>query len=338
MDRESKNISDSTLVKVIKGEASYDERISVAHWLTLKQENQDRFNKFETIWLEAGTINPKPIDIDTDSAWSSLSKRVDNYHSDSIKQGRVLKRWRLRSSIVAAASIAIIITATLLIPDISYIRRLFNGETILQSSITSLEQTLPDGSDIHLDKNSTLRYSDNRDKREVTLEGEAFFKVKRDTTKAFIVHAGAGGVKVLGTEFNIRECNSGDIMVDVLSGRVELFTPSGDIDTLRVILTSGHSGLISSRGGKIVEQDMEPDVFFKVDRRLIFRKSKLSTVFQTLEDQYGIDIESSNNSIDNLLLSSTFIDQDVDNILKVTAATFNLDIELIDNCYVVRLK
>ena len=65
--------------------------------------------------------------------------------------------------------------------------------------------TLPDGSVVWLNADSRLAYSNrfvDSEKREVRLEGEAFFDVRRDTLRPFEVTMGDLEVRVLGTRFN----------------------------------------------------------------------------------------------------------------------------------------
>ncbi|MEO7048586.1 MAG: FecR family protein, partial [Ferruginibacter sp.] len=66
--------------------------------------------------------------------------------------------------------------------------------------------TLPDGTVVILNADSKLTYPDNflGDTREVSLEGEAFFKVAHNKKKPFIIHSKAMDIKVLGTVFNVK--------------------------------------------------------------------------------------------------------------------------------------
>ncbi|MFV3383431.1 MULTISPECIES: FecR family protein [Pseudomonas] len=74
----------------------------------------------------------------------------------------------------------------------------------VQSTDQMRQVTLSDGSVVELNLHSELRYLNYKDQRQVTLlEGEAFFKVKHDTSHPFIVRAGAGQTRVTGTQFNV---------------------------------------------------------------------------------------------------------------------------------------
>lgn len=64
---------------------------------------------------------------------------------------------------------------------------------------------LADGSEVWLNADSKLTYpvAFMEKERKVVLEGEAYFKVRRDTSKPFIVEGGNQHVRVLGTAFNV---------------------------------------------------------------------------------------------------------------------------------------
>ena len=107
------------------------------------------------------------------------------------------------------------------------------GKPLLQTSENqkNLQVTLPDGSNIYLNRNTILSYQKNfgRDDRNVTLSGEAFFDIAPDTEKPFIVDAGKASVKVVGTSFNVIT-NNHDSAVEVFvkTGKVMLSGDTGN--------------------------------------------------------------------------------------------------------------
>ncbi|HTN07108.1 FecR family protein [Agriterribacter sp.] len=84
---------------------------------------------------------------------------------------------------------------------------------------------LPDGSKVWLNADSRLTYhnSFNNSKREVELEGEAFFDVVKDASRPFIVHTSGIDVKVLGTSFNVKSYpGDGTIEATLIRGMIEV--------------------------------------------------------------------------------------------------------------------
>ncbi|MBR8536562.1 FecR domain-containing protein [Carboxylicivirga sediminis] len=85
---------------------------------------------------------------------------------------------------------------------------------------------LPDGSKVVLNQNSTMTYVIDEDKREVHLDGGAFFKVVKSTIP-FKVHTPQGDITVLGTEFAVESSDEG-LEVEVDDGEVAVETTAGD--------------------------------------------------------------------------------------------------------------
>jgi len=85
---------------------------------------------------------------------------------------------------------------------------------------------LPDGSQVWLNAGSNLDYNNsvfNKDLREVTLNGEAYFDVTRDPEKPFIIHTKKMDIKVLGTVFNVRSYSDEKIAeAALIKGSIEV--------------------------------------------------------------------------------------------------------------------
>ncbi|HLF47626.1 MAG TPA: FecR domain-containing protein [Chitinophagaceae bacterium] len=85
---------------------------------------------------------------------------------------------------------------------------------------------LPDGSQIWLNAGSTLDYNNllfNKDLREVSLNGEAYFDVVKNAEKPFIIHTRKMDIKVLGTSFNVRSYSNEKIAeAALIKGSIEV--------------------------------------------------------------------------------------------------------------------
>lgn len=90
--------------------------------------------------------------------------------------------------------------------------------------------TLPDGTEVFLNAGSVLRYCRGFGIRErnITLDGEGYFKVAKNEEIPFLVNTNGVQVRVVGTIFNVRAYEDDDyVMVSLLEGRVNLFASSG---------------------------------------------------------------------------------------------------------------
>ncbi|HEV2561057.1 MAG TPA: FecR domain-containing protein [Rhizomicrobium sp.] len=93
---------------------------------------------------------------------------------------------------------------------------------------------LADGSQIELNTDTVLRISETQNERDVALEkGEAFFRVKHNPNRLFVVTAGTRRIVDIGTQFVVR--NEADkLKVTLLEGSV-----SFDSGAQKATLTSG---------------------------------------------------------------------------------------------------
>ncbi len=109
---------------------------------------------------------------------------------------------------------------------------------------------LGDGSIVYLNAMSELRFPVNfvGNIREVELSGEAYFEVKEDALRPFVIRTGDLRIRVLGTEFNVR-AYGGEKMVSttLVEGRVELSARRGT----PVVLHPGEQGGFSREAGDI---------------------------------------------------------------------------------------
>lgn len=101
------------------------------------------------------------------------------------------------------------------------------GTAIVRNVLTTpsdamAEVTLADGSVVSVNAGSRLVYPQRFTgaTREVELQGEAYFKVRHDTKRPFIVKANGVSTKVLGTEFNVRSYTDRETHVTLLQGSV----------------------------------------------------------------------------------------------------------------------
>jgi transmembrane sensor len=144
---------------------------------------------------------------------------------EKLRQVPVFHRWRVA---IMAAAVVIIAAGIYLLtrppaapakPTAQYAAR-----TIATPNYTR-QIVLPDGSTVVLHAGSTLDCPSSfpADSREVSLKGEAYFDVRHDNKRPFIIHTGTVRTIVLGTAFNISS-DSLRVTVFVTGGKVRVET------------------------------------------------------------------------------------------------------------------
>jgi len=98
--------------------------------------------------------------------------------------------------------------------------------TVLLAQDDIRQCSLPDGTQLHINKGSKVSYNRNEfnhEKREVWLEGEVFFDVAKDAGRLFIIHNGNLQTVVRGTSFNVKAYQELEEMsIAVRTGKVEI--------------------------------------------------------------------------------------------------------------------
>ncbi len=158
--------------------------------------------------------------------------------------------------------------------------------------------TLPDGSMVKLNANSTLRTRKNwknQEVRKVWLEGEAFFTVtkKNEGTLKFQVITDELTVEVLGTEFNVRN-RQGETTVVLEEGSVRL-----DLQGEEAMMVPGEIVKFKGSTREIVRETTEtaPDMTSWKNDVLVMEDTPVSQILQKVEEIYGVEVLIGNEAI-----------------------------------------
>lgn len=113
---------------------------------------------------------------------------------------------------------------------------------------------LPDGSEVWLNAESTIEFPSafTKNKRYITLKGEAYFKIAHDEQAPFIVASDKIAVRVLGTEFNFKSYVSEASHVSLIKGSVEILNPNSQQTEAK--LTPGQDAWYDENGNIHVDE------------------------------------------------------------------------------------
>jgi transmembrane sensor len=148
---------------------------------------------------------------------------------------------------------------------------------------------LPDSSIVWLNASSTLSYVRSFEKnRELLLDGEAYFEVRHDPKRPFIVEAGGVQTTVLGTSFNIKAYGSEDTAaISVITGKVKVTNDAKDLAVLTPSMQLRFNR--EHQAVKTVAVDTS-DVLAWTKGKLQFEGQTLAEIAGTLEKWYGVRI------------------------------------------------
>ena len=179
---------------------------------------------------------------------------------------------------------------------------------------------LPDESEVILNSKSTVSFYKNQwdNNRELKLDGEAYFKVKKGET--FTVNTTQGQVKVLGTQFNVIN-NPEYFEVTCYEGKVKVKTTKNE-----VVLTKGMGyRLINLTKYEQWNFDFTNQISWR-NGETSFLSTPLSEVIKSIENQYNIKIENDNYIDLSQRFTGSFTHHDLDVALKTVFVPMKIDV------------
>lgn len=184
---------------------------------------------------------------------------------------------------------------------------------------------LPDGSKVWINSGSRLSYGAeyNEKERILKLSGEAYFDVKHDDSKPFIVHAGKLSVKALGTAFNVKSYDSDfEQTATLVRGKVEVVC-GGQMATL-----SPNEQIVLNAQRGTVEKKSVPDaqsfVLWK-NNEISFDGDSFASIAATLERRYNVTICFGSESLKKYRFTGTVGNTNLQNVLQILSFTSPLE-------------
>lgn len=325
MNRGKQHMDEELLIRFIIGETSDNESAKVQKWIEFSNENKSQLDELQKVW--AVTDDPKkvePADVNTDKAWENLKNRIDQY--TEIESAHASKQIPLSFYLMRVAAVFVI--GIMIFSIYKYQSNQLDQVHLVSADSTMTENPLPDGTIISLNQNTSIEYDKefSENERRIKLSGEAFFKVEPDKSRPFIIEAQDAIITVLGTSFNVKALEN-DIAVEVLvdEGLVELANSDKSQSTkLRI----GEKGIYIKESNEVKkETDIDAESLYWLNKTLLFRDTKLSMVFETLEKLYEIKIKVENKQVLECQLTAKFSNETIDNIIDHISTIFELEIE-----------
>jgi ferric-dicitrate binding protein FerR (iron transport regulator) len=288
-------------IRYFQGECSREEKENIRQWLDDKEENKKQF----------------------------VNERIRFDASLMIDEGeiRVCRTDRKKSVLL---SLCKAVAAVLLLIGSGYFFSLYQSgypDTFSQrihvpaGSRTSV--TLPDGSLVWLNSNTTLFYPNlfSGKKRMITLDGEAYFEVAKDDKKAFIVKTSGRSVEVLGTTFNVEAYAKDTVFkVSLFTGKVKIRMDDEASDC--VYLNPGEAAELTGRTFHIKSANANTSRW--KDGLIILDNNSFVEIMHLFEKYYNLEIIIHNNNVKNLGYQGKLrIADGIDHALRVLQSDFH---------------
>jgi transmembrane sensor len=354
-------ISYDMLRRYISGASSDDERRRVETWAAMSAERRAYLAALARTWQAAQAATSDIDHQETDSAWAELSAKLDvpadaspafvaPWEGPSVeidvsrrRPARVMTgifapRPRQRTlQFAAAASFIIIASATLLWQrdrQQSVAEQPAPMREVATTAGQRAEITLGDGSTVTLGVKSRLRFPADfgARRRELQLEGEAYFVVKHDSTRPFTVIAEGSRTVDVGTAFVLR-AYPGDnhVQLVVTEGEVAMGRDGAGAPKA-VALTKGYMGRLAKSEAAPTVSQVDTSLYTAWLRgRLAFDNTPLGEVASVLERWYGVDVRLADPSLARETLTASFSYESLSEALATVNTVLNLRAERAGN-------
>ncbi|GHV23011.1 anti-sigma factor [Bacteroidia bacterium] len=310
------------LYKIFSGEASREELRIVRQWVEESEANKESFLRERKIFDAI-----------------ALSKDEDLDLNEKENKSRIFPFIREILKIAAV----ILITVGISFFYFKEHRNVVDDAGIAVVTVPAghrVNMTLPDGTSVWLNARTTLRYpaSFSKDKRQVFIDGEGYFTVRKDEKRPFFVETGQYRIKVLGTSFNVDAYSDSPVFeTALLEGSLAIYD-SNDASEKFMELKPNERTL--AKDGQLCKMPIEDFNSYKwIDGLISFKDQSFRSIMKEFEKCYGITIVVNNKNVDRVVYTGKFSYSDgVDYALKVLQKNIRFNFKRDDNQRVIYIN
>lgn len=200
---------------------------------------------------------------------------------------------------------------------------------------------LEDSTVVWLNAESSLHYPEKfaEDSRRVSVSGEAYFEVKKDSSRPFYVESGGQSVRVYGTKFNVRGYKDEESVLTTLEeGKISI-SRIGNSDS-ELFLSPGLQSRFDNSDETVTMKAVNTEVVTGWRHgKFVFEDTPLSIIMRDLSRWYNFDYEFSDPSLkDIVLMGSMNRDTDFHRVISILETIGEVRITFRDNKLIVSKK
>lgn len=330
------------LSRKLSGEATSYELEELEHWLQTHPGDQYFFDLLSQYWKNR---NPSPT-IGKSDADRDFELILQHAEEETATNFYLKKARRMYFARLAAAAACIAITVAAIFWVVSGNNASGSRGEAIQNEVIAKKgarssMLLPDGTRVWLNSDSRIHFAPSFGDtvREVTLDGEAYFDVTKDSSRPFVVHTSDIDIRVLGTAFNVKSYPfEKTIETTLIHGLVEI-TKKNETGSSRIILrpkeklvfnkpdsipdparqvkpAAGHFPVIAivPLAKKMADSVLQETAW--VYNRLVFEGDTFEELALKMERWYNVKISFIDDTIRKRRLRGAFEDETIDEALK----------------------
>lgn len=313
------------IAKYLEDMADSVETSRLKKWIGSSEENKQCFEQVKNIWDAADKrIDPNKINVQ-----KALEKVL--YQIPKVAAKKTF--WYYWQKIAAILILPLVFSTFIWIYLRSQNTDYFENDVyneIYAAFGTRSSLRLADSTLVWLNSGSSLRYpvKFNNKVRKVFLKGEAYFEVKSDISRPFIVETPTIEVKATGTKFNVQEYDSHPVIeVTLISGKVFVSERTKDLNSQLISELNPDQHLVyykQTKTKKMINVDASRYIAWK-NGTLVFRNEPLSIVLDKLGKIFNVEFELRGKDLQDYRYRATFQDESLEEILKLLKLSSPID-------------
>ena len=358
----NKELYISLIARQLSSELNSSQLQNLNSWLSKSKDNANLLNEFKQTWTATASYKQN-LAIDVDSAFGAFSKKFDIPAStatvDTVPAPQKTSDFKRNAIIVllllmlfALGTLYTVMTskgiannemkaittyaennaAITLSPNSTYDLSSFGNLT--EATVNELNTILNDNRATEDNSSFAGKKIDvkdiNANKSIESLSGQAYIDLNDNKFNAFGINGGQS-IVAKNAAFNVQNYRDDNMtVIDVQSGKVIFIDDNGEA----FVINEGQRAIFDKHTGELIKADNPAINPFKWHKGiLVFNNTPLSEAFVLLERFYGVDIDvSSDADLDNKNFTATFpISSNLDDCLQLMNASFEMDIEKIDD-------
>lgn len=291
--------------KILSGEATREEKSEFQQLLLLSDENMLLFNQIKEYWQA-------DVSLKNETGFNHFENLLREGIAATPQQQVSRHRKLIPMLYRAAAVIFFVLSCSLFYLYQTHPKQLYTFSA--QQSVA--DYVLEDGTRVKLNKNSMLTIDSDfgKKRRVVELTGEAFFEVKKDERKAFVVRTSGTETVVLGTTFNVKSNPfENTVTTTLVEGSVRF-----NVNKNSFLLHPDEEIVYNTTTDAYTFQktDLQYNTAWTVGR-FIYNDITFGRLIQKLEKIYDVKISLTDKKIADKYISASFlVDQPVEEILS----------------------
>ena len=261
-----------TLYKFFDGAASFEEEVAIRQWMESSLENKRIFLKERKLF----------------DAMILLGQ--DNGKQAETSKGRKMFSSLRTQVLRTAAIVAITLGCVWGYEFLTGAHTPLGMQTIYVPTGQRVNITLPDGTNVWLNTQTTIKYPTvfESKKRQIILDGEAYFEVAKDKNRPFMVQTDKCNLEVLGTKFNVKSyLGKEEFETTLMEGSVKV---SSQINPQEELVLAPDSKAYLSEGKLKVAHVDDYNPYRWKEGLICFRNESFDAIMKEFEKYYGVNI------------------------------------------------